>query len=449
MAPVFGQFRLIGAVSPLDCRGHLDDTRMAAARGPVSLRAQVDARDAGELRRPIQFPALEGLGALRRQGAVVDPLGPARLLQRPVGRPRPASPGVLEPLLAVQRAAFPCPALLRLLPVVTLEPPLGVAVVTIEGAFGNHQADVGILPAAPAEGHRVGQPFPSGECVGEASGEGPLLGRVQFLRQRALHCDKQPPVDPFVCVRGGPIPAGIVCGPLRHVPALAVSELIAVCLTLPFPCDVLGPGAGRLPTVTAAGLHIQMIDSHRVPSARPGSSSAISVRSPGLASPAEAMRPRPRPFAALRVLSSMRSPETVFASSSLRCQKDFPAITRLHSGACSSLHAAVISSTAPPSSTIRPVRPRVPASARARAHGSTLREIESPSGPGTHFTCSLPLSGLEFSPLRGAFAWKIAACTAADDTCGFKFGLTGISSLPGDASRFVYGGERLRWADIV
>ena len=253
---------------------------------------------------------------------------------------------------------------------------------TIEGAFGNHQVDVGILPAAPAEGHRIGQPFPSGECGGEASGEGPLLGRVQFLRQRALHCDKQPPVDPFVCVRGGPIVPGIVCGPLRHVPALAVSERIAVFPILPFPCDVLGPGARRLPAVTASGLHIQVIDSHRVPSARPGSSSAISVRSPCPVSLAEAMRPRPRPFAALRVLSSMRSPETVFASSSPRCQKDFSAITRLHSGACSSLHAAVISSTAPPSSTIRPVRSRVPASARARAHGSTLREIESPSGPG-------------------------------------------------------------------
>ena len=239
-------------------------------------------------------------------------------------------------------------------------------------------------------------------------GEGPLLRLVQFFRQRALHFDKQPPVDPFVCVRAGPVVPWIVLGPLRHVPALAVSELIAVFLILPFPCDVLGPGAGRLPAVTASGLHIQMIDSHRVPSARPGSSSAISVRSPCPVSLAEAMRPRPRPFAALRVLSSMRSPETVFASSSPRCQKDFSAITRLHSGACSSLHAAVISSTAPPSSTIRPVRSRVPAS--ARAHGSTLRKIESPSGPGRTLPVVFPFLDQSFhlfGELLPGKSWRV------------------------------------------
>ena len=43
----------------------------------------------------------------------------------------------------------------------------------------------------------------------------------------------------------------------------------------------------------------------------------------------------------------------------------------------------------------------------------------------------------------------MAACTAADDTGGFKFGADGISGLRGDASRSVFGGRRLRWVDTV
>ena len=43
----------------------------------------------------------------------------------------------------------------------------------------------------------------------------------------------------------------------------------------------------------------------------------------------------------------------------------------------------------------------------------------------------------------------MAACTAADDTGGFKFGADGISGLRGDASRSVFGGRRLRRVDTV
>ena len=43
----------------------------------------------------------------------------------------------------------------------------------------------------------------------------------------------------------------------------------------------------------------------------------------------------------------------------------------------------------------------------------------------------------------------MVACTTADDASGFKFGVDGISGLPGDASRSIFGGGRLRWVDIV
>ena len=43
----------------------------------------------------------------------------------------------------------------------------------------------------------------------------------------------------------------------------------------------------------------------------------------------------------------------------------------------------------------------------------------------------------------------MVACTAADDAGGFKFGVDGISGLPGAASRSIFGGGRLRRVDTV
>ena len=85
----------IRTVALLDPLRELHHTRRPAALRPVSLRPQVDAGLPVQFVSAIDLAALDGLGPLRGQAPVVDPLGPARPIQRRVGGGFPRLPGVL------------------------------------------------------------------------------------------------------------------------------------------------------------------------------------------------------------------------------------------------------------------------------------------------------------------------------------------------------------------
>ena len=195
------------------------------------------------------------------QTRFVNPLLRSRPLKRLIGPIRPPLAGFFQPFPARQCAGLLCPALLRVLGVGPLEPRRRIPVVAVQAALGDHQVSMGIHPAT-MDRQRIGQSLPPGEIGGEARGHLTLLPIIQLSRQRKLDLHEQPSVGPFVFVCCRPILPGVVLGPSRHISGFAVREVLRILRILPFPLDVVRLRQCGLTTDPAAGLYIEVIDSH-------------------------------------------------------------------------------------------------------------------------------------------------------------------------------------------
>ena len=167
----------------------------------------MDVRLPAELRRPLQVSRPVRFVSQIGQAAPVDPLGPARPLERPVRRLLPRLAGLLQPVPGLGRPRFPRPPLLRGLPVVALEPLLGAALDPVMAPLGEHQMRVGVLSVrpAPVDGERIGQPLPGAHPLGELACKLPPLGLAELLGKRELDLAIQAPVGAFVLVRRLPV----------------------------------------------------------------------------------------------------------------------------------------------------------------------------------------------------------------------------------------------------
>ena len=118
----------------------------------------MDVRLPAQLRRPLQVSGPVRFVPQIGQAAPVDPLGPARPLQRPVRRLLPRLTGLLQPVPGLGRPRLPRPALFRGLRVVALEPLLGVPLDPVMAPLREHQVRVGVFSvrAAPVDGQRIG-----------------------------------------------------------------------------------------------------------------------------------------------------------------------------------------------------------------------------------------------------------------------------------------------------
>ena len=61
-------------------------------------------------------------------------------------------------------------------------------------------------------------------------------------------------------VRRLPIGARVLLGPLRYMVVLFVLQFLPVLLVAPLALDVIGLGAGRLPSVATSDTHFKVID---------------------------------------------------------------------------------------------------------------------------------------------------------------------------------------------
>ena len=224
----------------------------------------MDVRLPAQLRRPLQVSGPVRFVPQIGQAAPVDPLGPARPLQRPVRRLLPRLTGLLQPVPGLGRPRFPRPALFRGLRVVALEPLLGVPLDPVMAPLREHQVRVGVFSvrAAPVDGERIGQPLLGAHPFGELACKLPPIGLAELLGKRELDLAVQAPVGAFVLVRRLPVRSGVVLGPLRHVPVLFVFQFLAVLLVAPLALDVIALGAGRLPPGAGTEASFKMKDCH-------------------------------------------------------------------------------------------------------------------------------------------------------------------------------------------
>ena len=200
------------------------------------------------------------------EAAAVDPLGPARLLQRPIRRLFPRLTGRVQPVPGLDRPALARPALRRGLGVVPLEPLRGAARDPVIAALGEHQVRVGVLPgrAAAVEGERIGQPLPAAHLRGERAGELAPPARVQFARQGELDLAVEPPVGALMHVCRLPVGVRVVLRPRGHVAVFCVFQFLPVPLVAALALDVIALGRRRLPTGAGTEADLEVIDRHAV-----------------------------------------------------------------------------------------------------------------------------------------------------------------------------------------
>ena len=224
----------------------------------------MDVRLPAQLRRPLQVSGPVRFVPQIGQAAPVDPLGPARPLERPVRRLLPRLTGLLQPVPGLGRPRLPRPSLLRGLRVVALEPLLPAALDPVIAALGEHQVRVGVLSVrpAPVDGERIGQPLLGAHPFGELACKLPPIGLAELLGKSELDLAVQAPVGALVLIRRLPVFSGVVLGPLRHVPVLFVFQFLAVLLVTPLALDVIALGAGRLPPGAGTETSFKMIDWH-------------------------------------------------------------------------------------------------------------------------------------------------------------------------------------------
>ena len=231
-------------------------------------RAQVDIRLPAQLSRPLEVALpVDDLTPIG-QAAAVDPLGPARLRQRPIRRLLPCLAGRVQPIPGLGRPALARPATLRGRGVVPLKPLLRAARDPVIAALREHQVRVGVLSVRPAavEGERIGQPLPAAHLLGERAGELAPPGRAQFARQSELDLAVEPPVGALMRVRRLPVGVRVVLRPRGHVAVLHMLAFLAVSGIAPLALDVLILGAGGLPTGAGTETNLEVIDRHAVTS---------------------------------------------------------------------------------------------------------------------------------------------------------------------------------------
>ena len=224
----------------------------------------MDVRLPAQLRRPLQVSGPVRFVSQIGQAAPVDPLGPARPLQRPVRRLLPRLTGLLQPVPGLGRPRFPRPALFRGLRIVALEPLLPASLDPVIAPLGEHQVRVGVFSvrAAPVDRQRIGQPLPARQPLGEARGSLPPLVLVQLLGQGELDLAVQPSVGALVLVRRLPVGARVPLGPLRHIAVLFVLQFLPVLLVTALALDVIALGEGRLPSGAGTEASFKMKDCH-------------------------------------------------------------------------------------------------------------------------------------------------------------------------------------------
>ena len=173
----------------------------------------------------------------------------------------PCLAGLLKPCLGLERFGLLCPALLRGLAVVPLEPLSGGPLDAVIDPLGDHQVAVRVLAATGMDGQRIRQALGTGQVLGELGRQRLLLVEGQLDRQGKFDLLEQPPIGAFIQV--GSIP--VVGGPLdelRHVPGFGVQDFIHVAGILAFALDVVGLGPGRLAARPAAGFRRKVINRH-------------------------------------------------------------------------------------------------------------------------------------------------------------------------------------------
>ena len=204
------------------------------------------------------------------EAAAVDPLGPARLLQRQIRRLLPRLAGRIQPVPGLGRPALARPATRRGRGVVPLEPLLLAARDPVIAALREHQVRVGVvrlvggLCRALVEGERIGQPLPAAYPRGERARERAPPTRVQFARQGELDLAVEPPVGALMRVRRVPVGARVVLRPRGHVAVFHMLPFLAVRGIAPLALDVLVLGAGGLPTGAGTEADFEVIDGHWV-----------------------------------------------------------------------------------------------------------------------------------------------------------------------------------------
>ena len=188
----------------------------------------MDVRLPAQLRRPLQVPGPVCFVSQIGQAAPVDPLGPARPLQRPVRRLLPRLTGLLQPVPGLGLPRLPRPPLLRGLRVVALEPLLPAALDPVMAPLGKHQVRVGVLSVrpAPVDGQRIRQPLLGAHPFGELACKLPPIGLAELLGKRELDLAVQPAVGAFVLVRR---PPSTLRGRPRPTPACSR----ALCVPVP------------------------------------------------------------------------------------------------------------------------------------------------------------------------------------------------------------------------
>ena len=167
----------------------------------------MDVRLPAQLRRPLQVSGPVRFVPQIGQAAPVDPLGPARPLQRPVRRLLPRLAGLLQPVPGLGRPRLPRPALFRGLRIVALEPLLPASLDPVIAPLGEHQMRMGIFSvrAAPGGSPAYRAAAPARQPLGEARGSLPPLVLVQLLGQGELDLAVQPAVGALVLVRRLPV----------------------------------------------------------------------------------------------------------------------------------------------------------------------------------------------------------------------------------------------------
>ena len=228
----------------------------------------MDVRFPAQLSRPLKVALAVGRVAPIGQTAAVDPLGPARLRQRPIRRLLPRLAGRVQPVPGLGRPALARPALRRSRGVVPLEPLLLAARDAVIAALGEHQVRVRVLPvrAAAVEGECIGQPLPAAHLRGERARERTPPTSVQFVRQGELDLAVEPPVGALMRVRRLPVGVRVVLRPRGHVAVLHMLAFLAVLGIAPLALDVFILGAGGLPTGAGTETDLEVIDRHAVTS---------------------------------------------------------------------------------------------------------------------------------------------------------------------------------------
>ena len=249
-----------------------DRRRRPATFIQILPRPAVDVRLPAQLGRPLEVAVPVGSVAPIGDAASVDPLGPARLFQRPIRRLLPHLAGLVQPIPGLGRPALARPALRRGLGVVPLEPLRGAARDAVIAALGEHQVRVGVPPvrAAAVEGERIGQPLPAAHLLGERARDLPPPARVQFARQGELNLAVEPPVGALMLIRRLPVGVRVVLSPRGHVAVLHMLAFLLAFLAVsgiaPLALDVIILGAGGLPTGAGTEANLEVIYRHAVTS---------------------------------------------------------------------------------------------------------------------------------------------------------------------------------------